>query len=128
MEQQNSTAPVEQVEPASAPVGHTGAILLARMNEIAAEMVVLAQAVGQLNETVTRIERDVQLAARGRTPSGAAIPKGITSRPNPMTKPAMPLNSRIMFDSGREEALLNVRALFQHRRPWWQRLPGLQRG
>ena len=36
--------------------------------------VVLAQAVGQLNETVTRIERDVQLAARGRTPSGAAIP------------------------------------------------------
>ena len=107
--------------------------VVVRLAEIQSQMAHLTQRVDRIVDLLDRVERaiaDGLSATRGVWRGGdKPFPHGITGRANPMTHPLTPLSVRsAATDTGRDEVLSTVRALFQHRRPWWQRLPGLLRG
>lgn len=126
--------PVGALEPvlpyAPDAVEADGLPVMARLSQVLAQVGQLTDTVDHLNATIARLERTVaeKSFAAGHWNS-KTVPRGITARPNPMTRSLTPLSAAQFSDNGREEALATVRTLFEPRRvPWWQKLPGLQRG
>ena len=107
--------------------------VMVRLAEVQHQIVHLSHRVDRIAEILDRVE---QAIADGLSTTRASwrggeepFPHGVTARANPMTHPLTPFSvGSAIGDTGRDEALSTVRALFQQRRPWWQRLPDLLRG
>ncbi len=106
--------------------------VMVRLGEVQGQIAALNRRLDRFADTLDRLERALSDPAMARASFHDAeepFPQGITARANPMTHPMTPLSARAAPDSGRDEALASVRALFMmRRRPWWQRLPDLLRG
>ena len=106
--------------------------VMVRLGQVQGQIAQLVQSVDQISRALHRLEQLVvagEFNVRGTgQAAGAPFPVGITARANPMTHPLTPLSLPIIADTSRDHALAPVRALFQRRRPWWQRLPDVLRG
>jgi len=106
--------------------------VMLRLNEVQGQIAALNRRLDRFADTLERIEQVLcDRSAPRASVCGAEepVPQGVTARANPMTHPITPLSARVAPDTGRDEALAGVRALFlMRRRPWWQRLPDLLRG
>lgn len=105
--------------------------VMVRLTEIQHQLGALVRRMERFGEALERIEETIARGALARAGRELDEPfrNGVTARANPMTHPVTPPSVRAPVDTGREEALATVRALFaRSRRPWWQRLPDLLRG
>ena len=106
--------------------------VMVRLSEVQGQIAALNRRLDRFGDTLERLEQALADGALARAAFRGAegpFPQGVTARANPMTHPITPLTARAAPDSGRDEALASVRALFtMRRRPWWQRLPDLLRG
>lgn len=109
--------------------------VMIRLGQIQSQLAALTRTVERMGRALEQMEGDYRAAGPARvarprdTDNGPVVPYGITARPNPMTHPLTPLNSAVIPENNREDALASVRALFAtRRRPWWQRLPDILRG
>jgi hypothetical protein len=113
------------------PVDVEGFPVMVRLGEVQAQIAALSRRLERFGDVLERMEQaiaDGALARSGFRAGEEPFPQGVTARANPMTHQVTPLSARAAPDSGRDEALASVRALFMRRRPWWQRLPDLLRG
>ena len=109
--------------------------VMIRLGQIQGQLAVLTQRVERMSRVLEQVEREygeggtARLSPRHADDDNPVVPYGITARPNPMTHPLTPLNSAVIPENNRDDALAGVRALFAaRRRPWWQRLPDILRG
>ena len=106
--------------------------VMVRLGQVQGQIAQLVQSVDQISRALHRLEQLVvagEFNVRGSAQAACArFPVGITARANPMTHPLTPLSVPIAADTSRDDALAPVRARFQRRRPWWQRLPDVLRG
>jgi hypothetical protein len=112
------------------PADVEGFPVMVRLGELQGQIGALARRMERFGEVLERLEQAIAGGAFARAARGAdePFPAGVTARANPMTHPVTPPSARTAPDTGRDEALATVRALFTRRRPWWQRLPDLLRG
>jgi hypothetical protein len=106
--------------------------VMVRLSEVQSQIAALNRRLDRVGDVLERLDQAIRdgLVARATTRGAEEpFPQGVTARANPMTHPVTPLSARAAPDTGRDEALASVRALFtMRRRPWWQRLPDLLRG
>ena len=113
------------------PADVEGFPVMVRLGELQGQIGALARRMERFADVLDRLDQAIAGGALARASSRGAdepFPTGVTARANPMTHPVTPPSARTAPDTGRDEALATVRALFTRRRPWWQRLPDLLRG
>ena len=128
--QRKSAAAVDRV---TEPVDIERFPVMIRLSQIQGEIRSLADRIEGIYDLLDRMPEPADGRVAAAPPIGSntvdPIPPGITARANPMTHPVTPHSAGGSTESGRDEVLANVRALFMmRRRPWWQRLPDLLRG
>lgn len=105
--------------------------VMARLGQVQRQIIALSDRIEQLGDLLERVEQAIggrALSSVGWHVDDRPFPQGVTARANPMTHPVTPPSTPRALDTGRDEALASVRALFTRRRPWWQRLPDLIKG